>query len=70
MSLRLLAGTELLHEIDAGQGHGAAAPSTPQATYLVTTLDDVVDASDGALSLREAIDLANGSPGGRHNLRR
>lgn len=45
----------------------AAAPlaltAAPQATLVVTTLADVVDASDGVLSLREAIDLANASPG-------
>jgi CSLREA domain-containing protein len=33
------------------------------ATFTVTTLDDVVDASDGRLSLREAIDLANATAG-------
>lgn len=33
------------------------------APLVVTTLDDVVDATDGVLSLREAIDLANARPG-------
>ncbi|WP_231753454.1 dockerin type I domain-containing protein [Rosistilla carotiformis] len=33
------------------------------AVFHVTTFDDVVAASDGVLSLREAISLANGSPG-------
>jgi hypothetical protein len=45
----------------------AAAPlalvSAPQATFEVTTLDDVVDASDGVLSLREAMLIANATPG-------
>ncbi len=38
--------------------------SAPQATHVVTTLDDNLDASDGFLSLREAISLANDAPGG------
>jgi CSLREA domain-containing protein len=33
------------------------------ATFLVTTTLDVVDANDGKLSLREAINAANASPG-------
>lgn len=37
--------------------------SAPQATLEVTTLADIVDADDGLLSLREAVDLANRSPG-------
>jgi CSLREA domain-containing protein len=37
--------------------------SAPQATFQVTTLADVIDASDGVLSLREAIDQANATPG-------
>ena len=51
-----------------GRGPAPAAPlalvSTPQQeTFVVTTLADVVDATDGVLSLREAVDLANTSPG-------
>jgi CSLREA domain-containing protein len=37
--------------------------SAPQATFEVTTLADVVDANDGVLSLREAIQAANDRPG-------
>ena len=37
--------------------------SAPQATFEVTTLDDVINASDGELSLREAIGTANASTG-------
>jgi CSLREA domain-containing protein len=36
-----------------------AAYQTVLATYTVTTTDDIVDAGDGVLSLREAIDQAN-----------
>ena len=39
-----------------------ALVSTPQATFEVTTLDDLVDAGDGVLSLREAVQAANASP--------
>ncbi len=41
-----------------------ALVSAPQATLVVSTLDDVVDATDGLLSLREAVGLANDAPGG------
>ena len=45
----------------------AAAPlalaSAPQASLVVTTLADVVDATDGVLSLREAVLEANAAPG-------
>jgi CSLREA domain-containing protein len=37
---------------------GPATPATP-GDFVVTTLDDVEDANDGLLSLREAITLAN-----------
>ena len=40
-----------------------ALVSAPQASLVVTTLDDVVDATDGLLSLREAVTLANASAG-------
>ena len=40
-----------------------ALVSAPQATFEVTTLADVVDANDGVLSLREAIDFANARTG-------
>ncbi len=36
---------------------------TPEATFTVTTADDVVDAADGVLSLREAVEQANAAPG-------
>ena len=41
-----------------------AQPDLPAATaiYTVTTLNDVTDANDGALSLREALALANADP--------
>ena len=45
-------------------GWAQAAYQTVLATYTVTTINDVVDASDGVLSLREAIALANGNSGG------
>lgn len=41
----------------------ASTLSTSQAAFEVTTLADVVDATDGLLSLREAVDLANGAAG-------
>ncbi|MEX0270185.1 DUF4347 domain-containing protein [Leptolyngbyaceae cyanobacterium UHCC 1019] len=40
-----------------------AAYQNVLATYTVTTTNDVVDAGDGVLSLREAIDQANASVG-------
>ena len=55
------------HELLSSSTATAAAPlalvSAPQAAFEVTTLDDVVDATDGVLSLREAITLANDTPG-------
>ena len=55
------------HELLSSSTATAAAPlalvSAPQATFEVTTLADVVDANDGVLSLREAIDFANANPG-------
>ncbi len=54
------------HEL-LSSSSGAAAPlalvSAPQAAFQVTTLADVVDASDGVLSLREAVAQANSAPG-------
>ncbi len=41
----------------------SALASAPQASLVVTTLADVVDATDGVLSLREAVDVANDTPG-------
>lgn len=64
----LLTSDQLLtprHEPSAGRA--AAAPlalvSAPQAVFRVTTLADTVDATDGVLSLREAIEQANAAPG-------
>jgi CSLREA domain-containing protein len=39
-------------------------------TFTVTTAADVVDAADGVLSLREAVQLANTDPAAADTIRR
>lgn len=58
---RLLASVVVGAVVLGGQGARPADAAGP--VILVTTPDDVVDAADGQLSLREAIDLANATAG-------
>jgi len=51
------------HELLSAGTAPLALVSTPQTAFEVTTLADVVDAGDGLLSLREAIEQANGAAG-------
>ena len=54
--------TEVEAEPDEGALLGPLGPTGPQ-TFVVTTTSDLVDATDGVLSLREAILEANSNPG-------
>tara|TARA_R110002111_G_scaffold247140_1_gene309996 strand:+ start:270 stop:17531 length:17262 start_codon:yes stop_codon:yes gene_type:complete len=54
---------ELSNEINANIADGQGVGTIVDNGIVVTTLDDVVNAGDGVLSLREAINMANVSPG-------
>jgi CSLREA domain-containing protein len=51
------------HELLSGSSKAPAPVSTAQASLVVTTLADVVDVTDGQLSLREAVGAANDQVG-------
>ncbi len=54
---------ELSNEMNANIADGQGVGTIVDNGMVVTTLDDVVNPADGVLSLREAINAANASPG-------